>query len=182
MRRVISVFLPTWPTDLLRRFQSAAVPSADKPLVTTMHDGRRQVVAGADRAARALGLVPGMPVAQGQALVPGLTVIPATPDRYARVLEEAAAWCLRYAPLTAPDKSSGLWIDATGSTHLFGGETATLADIIERLSRSGITSRAAIADTPGAAWAMARYGTDAITSVGPGEAPAALRSLPVAAL
>ena len=78
MRRVISVFLPTWPTDLLRRHPSAAVPPADKPLVTAMHDGRRQVVAAADRAARSLGCVPGMPVAQAQAMVPGLTVVAAT--------------------------------------------------------------------------------------------------------
>jgi protein ImuB len=182
MRRVISVFLPTWPTDLLRRFRSATVPPADKPLVTAMHDGRRQVVAAADRAAKALGLAPGMPLAQGQALVPGLTVLSATPERDAQALEEAAAWCLRYAPLTAPDCPNGLWIDATGCTHLFGGEVAMLADIVERLGRSGITSRAAIADTPGAAWAVARYGTDPITSVPSGEAAAALRPLSVAAL
>jgi len=182
MRRVISVFLPTWPTDLLRRFRSAAVPSADNPLVTAMHDGRRQVVAAADRVARALGLAPGMPLAQGQALVPGLTVISATPERDAQALEEAAAWCLRYAPLTAPDSPNGLWIDATGCTHLFGGEAATLADIVERLGRGGITSRAAIADTPGASWATARYGKDPITSVPPGETAAALRPLPVTAL
>lgn len=158
------------------------MPSADKPLITAMHDGRRQVVAAADRAARVLGLAPGMPLAQGQALVPGLTVISATPDRDSRALEEAAGWCLRYAPLTAPDSPNGLWIDATGCTHLFGGEIATLTDIVERFGRSGIASRAAIADTPGAAWAIARYGAHQIMSVRPGETAAALRSLPVAAL
>ena len=158
------------------------MPPADKPLVTAMQEKRRQVVAAADRAARALGLAAGMPLAQAQAMVPGLRVLPATPERDARALEEAAAWGLRYAPLTAPDSPNGLWIGATGCTHLFGGEAATLGDIVERLGRSGITSRAAIADTPGTAWAVARYGTEPTASVPPGEAAGALRPLPVAAL
>ena len=158
------------------------MPPADKPLVTSLHDGRRQVVAAADRVAGSLGLVPGIPVAQAQAVVPGLTVTTATPDADARALEELAGWCLRYAPLTAPTRPDGVWIDATGCTHLFGGETALLADVVERLARSGIASRAAIADTPGTAWAVARYGATAVTSVPTGEAAAALRPLPVAAL
>jgi len=182
MRRVISVFLPTWPTDLLRRQQSAAAPPMDKPLITAMHDGRRQVVAAADRAARLLGLVPGMPVAQAQASVPGLIIVTATPKADARALKELAAWCLRYAPLTAPDRPDGIWIDITGSAHLFGGEPALLADIVERLARSGVASRAAIADTAGAAWAVARYAATASTVVPAGETAAALRPLPISGL
>jgi protein ImuB len=176
------VFLPIWPTDLLRRQQSAVVPPADRPLVTAMHDGRRQTVAAADRVARSLGLGPGMPVAQAQAVVPGLTVTTATPDADARALEELAAWCLRYAPLTAPDRPDGVWIDATGCAHLFGGEGAMLTDVVERLAQSGVASRAAIADTAGAAWAAARYAKAAVTVVPAGETAAALRPLPIAAL
>ena len=192
MRRVISVFLPTWPTDRLRRHPNAAVPPPDKPLVTALHDGRRQAVAAADRAARSLGLTPGMPLAQAQALVPGLAVVPAEPEADARELAELAAWCLRYAPLTAPDlpdaiwpdgiRPHGIWIDATGCTHLFGGEAAMLADIVARLAQSGIAAQAAIADTAGAAWAVARYVGTATTVVPAGETEAALRPLPIAAL
>ncbi|HKM62207.1 MAG TPA: DNA polymerase Y family protein [Acidisphaera sp.] len=151
-------------------------------MVTAMHDGRRQTVAAADRVARSLGLGPGMPVAQAQAVVPDLTVTTATPDADAQALEELAAWCLRYAPLTAPDRPDGVWIDATGCAHLFGGEGAMLTDVVERLARSGVASRAAIADTAGAAWAAARYAKAAITVVPAGETAAALRPLPIAAL
>ena len=140
MRRVISVFLPTWPTDLLRRQPSAVAPPPDRPLITAMHDGRRQTVAAADHAARSLGLSPGMPVAQAHALVPGLTVVPARPEGDARALEELAAWCLRYAPLTAPDRPDGVWIDATGCSHLFGGETSMLAVVVERLGSGGVAT------------------------------------------
>src|SRR3984885_1844246 len=182
MRRVISVFLPTWPTDLLRRQPSAVAPPPDRPLITAIHDGRRQTVAAADHAARSLGLLPGMPVAQAQALVPGLTVVPAQPEGDARALEELAAWCLRYAPLTAPDRPDSVWIDATGCAHLFGGEAAMLADVVERLGRGGVASRAAIADPAGAAWATARYAKATVTLVPAGETVAALRPLPVAGL
>ena len=123
-----------------------------------------------------------MPVAQAQALIPGLTVVPAQPEGDARALELLAAWCLRYAPLTAPDRPDGVWIDATGCSHLFGGEASMLADVVERLDRDGVTSRAAIADTAGAAWATARYAKAAITVVPAGETVAALRPLPIAAL
>jgi protein ImuB len=123
-----------------------------------------------------------MPIAQAQAVVPGLTVVPAEPERDAQALEELAAWSLRYAPLTAPDRPDGIWIDATGCAHLFGGEATMLADVAERLARSGIVARAAIADTAGAAWAVARYGSTAANVLPTGETLAALRPLPIAAL
>ena len=55
----------------------------------------------------------------------------------------------------------GLLLDVTGCAHLFGqdeaGERALLADLVERLSRHDLTCRAAMADTAGAAWALARF-------------------------
>ena len=41
MRRVVSLWLPTWPTDRLRK--QDALP--DGALVTAMHDGRKRVIA-----------------------------------------------------------------------------------------------------------------------------------------
>jgi protein ImuB len=182
MRRVVSVFLPSWPTDRLRRLPGSVMPPQDRPLITEMHNGRRQAVAAVDHAATSMGLFPGMPLAQAQAMVPGLTVAPAEPKAEARALGDLAAWCLRYAPLTAPDQPDGIWVDATGSAHLFGGESELLGDIIERLARGGLTGRAAIADTPGAAWAVARHAPTSATAVPPGETAPSLRSLPIAAL
>ena len=129
----------------------------EAPLVTRAHDGRRLAVAAANRAALALGLRPGLPLAHAQAMVPGLEVVVADPAADAAALGDLAAWCLRYAPLTAPDPLDGIWIDTTGCAHLHGGEAAMLGDLIARLGRSGIGARAAMADTPGAAWALARH-------------------------
>jgi protein ImuB len=79
MRRVVSLFLPTWPTDRYRKNASDA-PPRDKPLVTAMKVGPRRIIAAADKTALALGLRPGLTVAHAQALVPELHIAEATPE------------------------------------------------------------------------------------------------------
>jgi protein ImuB len=140
------------------------------------------VIAAVDPLAARSGLYPGMPVAQSQALVPNLTVMAARPEDDTVALRRLAGWCLRYAPLTAAAPPDGVWIDVTGSAHLQGGETRLLRDLVSRLLAQGFSARAAVADTPGAAHAMARFGVKEITIVPSGEQEAALARLPLAAL
>ena len=116
------------------------------------------MIAAVDAMAAQSGLYPGMPVAQAQALVPDLTVVEARPEDDAAALRRLAGWCLRYAPLAAAAPPDGVWIDVTGSAHLQGGETRLLRDLVSRLLAQGFAARAAVADTPGAAHAMARFG------------------------
>lgn len=123
-----------------------------------------------------------MPLAQAQALVPDLAVYPADPVGDARALADLAAWCLRFAPLTSADPSGGIWIDITGCAHLFGGEDALVQRLRAQLQATGLAVRAAVADTPGAAWAVARYRAADATVVAPGASAAMLDPLPVAAL
>ena len=73
-------------------------------------------------------------------------------------------------------------LDITGCAHLFGGESALVADLVARLHAQGFHARAAIADTPGAASAAARFGTDSTVVVPPGGSGAMLAPLPLAAL
>ena len=165
MRRVVAVWLPTWPTDRLRR--SPGAPSPETPLITAASDGRRMAVAAADQAALALGIRPAMALAHARAMVPGLAVVDADPAGDAAALARLAAWCLRYAPLTAADPPDGMWLDITGCAHLHGGEAPLLADLLERLAGGGVHARAAVADTPGAAHAVARFGPPAAAVVPP---------------
>jgi protein ImuB len=123
-----------------------------------------------------------MPLAQAQAMVQGLAVVPTDPEGDSRALDALAAWCLRYAPLTSADAPDGVWIDATGATHLFGGEAPLLADIIARLAGGGIAARAAISDTPGASWATAHYAETPATVIPADDAATWLAPLPIAAL
>jgi protein ImuB len=184
MRRVVSVWFPHWPTDRLRRHHSKL--SADSlpravPLVTAMHDGRRRVIAAVDAAAHRIGLRPAMAMAHALAMVPDLQIADAEPAADAASLRRLALWCHRYTPLAAAD-TDGLWLDVSGGAHLSGGEAPLLIQLLDRLARDGMQARAAIADTAGAAHALARHGTDVTTLAPPGQQDAAIARLPVAAL
>ncbi len=126
--------------------------------------------------------MPGLPLADAQAYCPGLAVCAADPAGDAAALRRLAEWCGRWSPWTTQDGDDGILLDITGCAHLLGGEARLIAEIVGRLGRQGVTCRAAIADTAGAAWAMARFGQGRTAIVAPGEARQALADLPVAAL
>ena len=182
MSRVVSLYLPTWPTDRLRRKMGAAAPDAALPLVLVGQTGRRREVVAANAAAMQAGLRVGMPATKAQALVKELVIHDADPAADAEALERLAVWALRYSPIVAADDPDGLVIDATGASHLHGGEDAMLADMISRLEAVGITARAAIADTRGAAHALARFAARPALVVPERESPDRIKPLPIAAL
>jgi len=133
-----------------------------------------------DRAATDAGLHAGMRLADARALRPDLRTAPADPGADRAALERLARWCTRYSPWTACDGADGILIDISGAAHLFGGEAAMLNNLAARLARMGIPARIAVADTAGAAIALARYGKGGIAP--PGALRTALADLPVAAL
>jgi len=135
-------------------------------------------------AAAAKGLAPGMPLADALSFLPGLATRPAELAEDAAALRRLAEWCGRYSPWTAPDEGDGVKIEVTGSAHLWGGEAALVADLSQRLVRQGIVHRLAIADTLGAAWAVARHAASegAPGIIAPGNTHDALAPLPIAAL
>ena len=144
--------------------------------------GGKRVLVAVDRAARRLGLRPGMAVAHAQAAVLALTVVEAEPDADATALAQLGAWCLRrYSPLVALDAPDGLWVEIAGAAHLFHGEAGLIEDLLTRLAQRALTARASVADTPGAAWAVARF-SPGERVVAPGCQTAAVAALPLRAL
>lgn len=188
MARVISVCLPMWPIDRLRRAGGTLpdeAPAGAAALVLTGRAGSRRVVTAACEGALALGLRPGMAITKAQAMVPDLRVEPADPEADLAGLERLALWLMqRIAPVVAVDPPDGVVIDSTGADHLHGGEAAMLETVLGRLALSGITARLALADTWGAAHALARHGPEdsALTIAPPGTLREALAPLPLAAL
>ena len=189
MRRVMYLYLPDWPIDRLRR--SAGVsglasgrPAEAAPFATVIAAGGRRLLAAVNPAAAAAGLAPGMPLADALSFLPGLLTGAAAPEADAAALGRLAEWCRRYSPWTAPDGSDGIKIEITGCAHLWGGEAALVADLARRLTRQKIAHRIAIAGTPGAAWALARFAAAAGCPIlpAPDEERAALAPLPVEAL
>jgi protein ImuB len=183
MPRVISLYLPFWPVDRLRRQLGATAPVPEKPLVFAGQDGSCRIVVAANPAALALGLAPSLALAEAQALVPDLYVAPADPAADAAALKRLALWALRrYSPLVAVDPPDGLLIDITGAAQLFGGEEALLNDLLARLKAVDLHASAGLADTIGAAHALARFGRKQAAIAALGEIGAAIGPLPVVGL
>ncbi len=130
-----------------------------------------------NEAAEGLGIVPGLPLTDARALHPSLAVAAADPVGDRAALLRLARWCGRYSPWVAVDGADGLWLDVTGCAHLQSGEESLVRDVIARLAAQGIAGRAAIAETAGAAWALARFGPRAAIVVLPGDVSKAIENL-----
>ncbi len=114
-----------------------------------------------DAAARAVGLYAGQKAADAAALVPELDTAEADAAADAAALEALCDWCVRFSPAVAVDGLDGLFLDISGVSHLWDGEQAMADDLLARMAANGIPARAAVADTAGAAWALARYAASA---------------------
>ncbi|WP_093086355.1 Y-family DNA polymerase [Sphingobium sp. AP50] len=183
MRQVVSLFLPTWPTDRLRRRLGQGAPPPDAPLILAGMDRQRRVITAANAAARMTGLYAGMAVTQAQALVPDLLIMDAEPQADREGLERLAVWSLRrYAPIIAVDPPDGLMLDITGAAHAHGGVMGVLKDVVTRLAQVETAARAVCAPAYGAAHALARYGVEPLRAIDPLQLPDAIADLPIAAL
>ena len=184
MKRIVSLWFPKLSTDRLARASKKASSknewSARAAATIVWRDGCPRL-AGLNAHARTAGLRPHMRLADARALLPDLVTAPGEPQADQRLIEAIADWCDRYTPWVTIDPlggalaeegaeacsaggfggDAGLLLDITGCAHLFGhdedGERALLADLVGRLARHDFTCRAAMADTAGAAWALARY-------------------------
>ena len=147
------MFLPLLPSERIKP------KPPDTPFALTEKKRSAVRIVAADARALALGIVPGMALADARARVPELAAISHDPRGEAALLEWLAECCDRYTPMVALDPPSGLVLDITGCTHLFAeGEAGLIADLANRLTRQGLTSRTACAATPDAAIALAEYG------------------------
>jgi protein ImuB len=121
-----------------------------------------------------------MALADARAMYPKLNVADADDAADFALLEAIADWCDRYTPLVGLDPPDGLTLDISGCAHLFGGEAALAADLVRRLEAQDLQARAAIADTVGCAWGVARFADQ--TTVRSGQERDAIAPLPLAAL
>ncbi|MCC4252526.1 DNA polymerase Y family protein [Sphingobium naphthae] len=154
-----------------------------RPTVLVLRTGQRDVITAACAVALDLGLRPGMVAAHARALVADLDVQEANPDADRALLDRLALHAARHwTPTASVSGEDGLWLDLTGTTHLFGGEERFCRRLLAFLRRLGLTARIAIAATPGAAHALARFGSDDMILLPVGQEAQALADLPLAAL
>ena len=158
---------------------------AGSPLVTAIRQGSRVEIAAACPQARAIGLFPGMALSQARAQVRGLDIRPADPESDLAALRAlAVAFARRWSPVVAIEGADALFLDLTGTAHLFGGEERMARHLIRLVARLGFSARIAIADTPGAAHALACHACEdrAVLCCPPGRGAEAIAALPVQSL
>lgn len=177
-KRYLSIWFRYFAADRLVRLRPEL---RGKPFLLYIPERGRMVVSASSPVLEKEGIFPGMVVADVRAIFPSVDVFPDDPVTEEKLLENLAEWCLRYTPAAATDLPDGLILDISGCPHLWGGEFPYLEAITSRLRKGGYTVHAAIADTIGTAWAMARYGSNnPIVKAGGQEE--ALMPLPPAAL
>ena len=177
-QRFVSIWFRYLKTDWFIRRKPAL---GTIPFVIAAPDHGRMVVTAVNQLAQAQGIHIGMTVADARAIIPSLEVLDDVPGCTIKLLTALAEWSIRYTPAVAIDPPGGLLLDVTGCPHLWGGENEYLANINHRFNLFGYHIRTAMADTIGAAWAIARFGKEfAIAETG--KQTDALLSLPPAAL
>jgi protein ImuB len=179
-RRYLVLFLPTWPTDYLKRRD----PALTGPLALYEHIKGGMRLAAIDAEAAGHKLSVGQNLADARALLPTLTVRQIDRPMLEAAFADFADWHSNASPMVCvlTDKSEfgDLVLDITGVSHLFGGELEMLRTLLSRLRALGYTVAGAVASTIGAAWAVSHF---ARSQVVPPEATAAvLENLSVAAL
>jgi len=173
-RRWLALHLPDLATDRLARRDPALAGIA---FTTWAAEGPARRLQAVNARGRGEGLLPGIAVADAQAIRPDLVLRPADPAADAALLTALAVWARRWTPLAAVDPPAGLLLDITGAAHLAGGEAALLREARARLAGAGFAVHAAIAGTAEAAGALARNGQEIV--VAPGGEEAAIARLPL---
>ncbi|RVU02063.1 DNA polymerase Y family protein [Mucilaginibacter limnophilus] len=175
-------FMAIWFRHLLTDGLARRRPELrDVPFVLAApHKNRMVIVAASDLAERE-GAFSGMAVADARAATSDLVVMDEIPGQAVKLLRLLGLGCIRYTPIVSIDLPDKLILDITGCAHLWSGEREYLSTIVLKLRSSGFDARAAIADTIGAAWAVAQFGQKRPIVTCGGQA-AAISPLPLAAL
>ncbi len=174
-----------WPIERMQRRTPGIVPEAE-PFALVEKGAHGLRISAVNAVAASAGVAVGAALPDVRAALPSLAVRPAEAARDREALLALAGWLTRYGPASNVDGTDGMWVDVRGVPHLFGGEAQLCADLAKRLGRLGLTARIGLADTLGAAHALARFQSQSPARpwviAPPGETRTALASLPVAAL
>ena len=167
-RRYLAIHLPFLPAE---RLIGARLAPPDAPFAVTEKERGALCIVALSRAAMALGLTPGMVLADARAQVPGLPAFPYDAEADHSLLMRIVEMCERYTPTVMAAGDASLILDLTGCLEGLGMTKSQLAgDVEARLIQLGLRGMTAWAATPDAALALARFGKSHV------------QSLPVAAL
>ena len=153
-KRILSLWFPRLAAERLMRLERGL---ACGPLAVVADRRGAQVLASLNAEAEAAGLAPGLPLRDAHAICPDLASRPASPLAEAAFLATLRRWAGKFTPWVAEEPPDALVLDITGCAHLFGGEEGLVATIEADCAGLGLSLRLGLADTVGAAWALARF-------------------------
>jgi protein ImuB len=220
-RRVLALILPDLLVELALRQRLAQLPDphaeAHKPLGVVLVDEPEnspvqlslnvaglalvpepelpasEPLAAVNREAERFGVRARQSIAEASALVSQLVVTKVKRLAVERALAGLAEVALGYGATVALSSPDTVWVDITGSAHLFGGEEALAQDLAERVRELGHRVKIAISAGPELARAFARWsaptqrkagegGGAAIAIITPSRTALAAAELPIHAL
>lgn len=153
-RRILSLWFPRLAAERVLRMDRG-LPAG--PFAILRDVNNMQVIFALNPEAEARGLTRGQPLRDAQALCPQLRTRISNPQAEALFLTTLRRWAGKFSPWVSEEAPAGLVIDLTGCAHLFGGEAALVQQVQDDCADLGLTVQAGIADTVGAAWALARF-------------------------
>ena len=139
-------------------------------------------------AAYKFGVRVGQTVAEARSCVAALAIRGLTNQALCHALGRVAEVALSFGPTVSIDTGDTskpldtVWVDLTGTTHLWGGEEATLFELNSRVRELGHRVRSAIADGPRLARAACAFATASESIVPQGGGKDMIRALPLVAL
>lgn len=185
-KSILAIWLPCWP---IQRLVAANDALRRQPVILYRHLAQRgQIVSAVSPAAQVAGARIGMPLSEARSLLRRSHRGDATlrvmeheraPDASELTALAIASQCFSPlvglvttresppAPSSIEEVPAGLWLDATTVLHLFGGAVGLVAAVGQFFQQRGYLVRQALAETPGKAWALARFGEQAAASHAP---------------
>ncbi|WP_264211555.1 Y-family DNA polymerase [Leisingera thetidis] len=158
-RRILSLWFPRLGAERIMRAERGGSAG---PLAVAEEVSNTQVISALNAAASAEGLHPGQPLRDAHAMYAALMVRPRNRAAEAVFLAALRRWAGKFSPWVAEAGEDGLVLDITGCAHLFGSEASLMETAGQDCADMGLSVRMGLADTLGAAWALARYaGEDA---------------------
>ncbi|MBP0483160.1 Y-family DNA polymerase [Sagittula salina] len=153
-RRILSLWFPRLGAE---RWQRAEPHLREVPFATVATDGNAQTLGAINEIASRHGLFRGQALRDAHALCGELVTRPAYVHREEAFLDALHRWAGKFSPWVASHRPDALVIDLTGCAHLFGGEERICEQVTQDCADLGLSVRTGLADTLGAAWALARF-------------------------
>ncbi|MCH2165239.1 MAG: DNA polymerase Y family protein [Marinovum sp.] len=156
-RRILSLWFPRLGAERVLRGLRTETDAATLPFAIVDRVGNTEQIQSLSPAASAAGIIKGLSLRDACAICPKLRTRRHNAHADAQFLKVLIRWAGKYSPWVSEDGQDALMLDITGCAHLFGGESGMVRDMVHEAHSFGLTLRAGLANSRGAAWALARF-------------------------